>query len=156
VVITPVNAHDKHATLQLLHSNERGVCRLCPHLPEVISQQQVGQAGTRKKQQEVECVRQGLTYLSVHQAPLRLCQGQLSRHDEERQSPARRGGAGESVHSATPSVATSAGEVRLMNGKSTGMVGEMTPDGVISGQFEYPQLNVGAPFSLVVTCSDLV
>jgi len=79
----------------------------------------------------------------------------LSRHDEERQSPVRRGGAGESVHGATPSVATSAGEVRLMSGKSTGMVGEMTLARVISGQFEYPQLNVDALFSFVVTCSDL-
>ena len=42
-----------------------------------------------------------------------------------------------------------------MNWESTGMVGETPPDGVISGQFEYPQLNVGAPFSFVVTYSDI-
>jgi len=42
-----------------------------------------------------------------------------------------------------------------MSGKSTGMVGEMTLARVISGQFEYPQLNVDALFSFVVTCSDL-
>ena len=42
-----------------------------------------------------------------------------------------------------------------MNGKSTGMVGEMTLARVISGQFESPQQNVGAPFSFVVTYSDL-
>lgn len=42
-----------------------------------------------------------------------------------------------------------------MSGESTGMVGEMPSGGVISGQFEYPQQNVGAPFSFVVTYSDL-
>jgi len=42
-----------------------------------------------------------------------------------------------------------------MNEESTGMVGEMTIARVISGQFEYPQQNVRAPFSFVVTCSDL-
>ena len=42
-----------------------------------------------------------------------------------------------------------------MNGKSTGMVGEMILARVISGQFEHPQQNVGAPFSFVATYSDL-
>jgi len=42
-----------------------------------------------------------------------------------------------------------------MNGKSTGMVGEMTRARVISGQFEYPQQNVSESFSFVVTYSDL-
>jgi hypothetical protein len=42
-----------------------------------------------------------------------------------------------------------------MNGKSAGMASEMTLVRVISGQFEYPQQNVGAPFSFVVTYSDL-
>jgi len=42
---------------------------------------------------------------------------QLSRYGEERQQVVRRSGAGESVHGSTPSVATFAGEVRLMNGK---------------------------------------
>jgi len=31
----------------------------------------------------------------------------------------------------------------------------MPSDGVIPGQFEFPQQNVGAPFSFVVTYSDL-
>src|SRR3989338_5061258 len=116
------------------------------HQPEGVPQQRIDRAGTGEEQQEVECARQGRACLSHHQAPLRLCQGQLSRNDEERQSPVRRGGAGESVHGATASVATSAGEVRLMNGKSSGMVDETTLAKVISGQFEYPQQNVGAPF----------
>jgi hypothetical protein len=42
-----------------------------------------------------------------------------------------------------------------MNGESIGMVGEMTLARVISGQFEYPQQNVCASFSFVVTYSDL-
>jgi hypothetical protein len=42
-----------------------------------------------------------------------------------------------------------------MNEESTGMVGEMTLAKVISGQFEYPTQIVCAPFSFVVTCSDL-
>ena len=37
----------------------------------------------------------------------------------------RRGGAGESVYGVTSSVATFAGEVRLMSEKSSGMVGKM-------------------------------
>jgi len=42
-----------------------------------------------------------------------------------------------------------------MNGKSTGMVGEMNLAKVISGQFEFPQQNVSASFSFIVTYSDL-
>lgn len=42
-----------------------------------------------------------------------------------------------------------------MNGKSTGMVGEMTSDGVISAQSEYPKLNVSASYSCEATYSDL-
>lgn len=42
-----------------------------------------------------------------------------------------------------------------MNEESTGMVGEMTPARVISGQFEYPLQIVCASFSFVVTYSDL-
>lgn len=42
-----------------------------------------------------------------------------------------------------------------MNGESTGMVGKMTLAKAIFGQFEYPQQNVGALFSFVVTYSDL-
>ncbi|MDP2325234.1 MAG: hypothetical protein Q8N51_14560 [Gammaproteobacteria bacterium] len=42
-----------------------------------------------------------------------------------------------------------------MNGKSSEMVDETTLAKVISGQFEYPQQNVGAPFSFVATYSDL-
>ena len=80
---------------------------------------------------------------------------QLSRHDEERQSSHRRGGLGESVHGSTSSVATSTGEIRLMNEKSTGMVGEMNLDRVISGQFDHSQQNVCTLFAFVVTCSDL-
>jgi len=94
------------------------------------------------------------TCLPGHQAHLWLCQSQLSRHDEERQSPVRCGGTGESVHGSPPSVATSAGEVRLMSVTSTGMSGKMTLARVISGQFEFPQQNVRASFSFVVTYSD--
>ncbi len=42
-----------------------------------------------------------------------------------------------------------------MNGESTEMVGEMPLAKVISGQFEYPQQNLDASFSFVVTYSDL-
>lgn len=42
-----------------------------------------------------------------------------------------------------------------MNAKSTGLVGEMSLARVISGQFEYPQQNVRASFSFIVTYSDL-
>jgi hypothetical protein len=42
-----------------------------------------------------------------------------------------------------------------MNGKSTGMTGEMTLARVISGQFEFPQQYVRSSFSFVVTYSDL-
>ena len=42
-----------------------------------------------------------------------------------------------------------------MNEKSTGMVGEMTLARAISFQFEFPQQNVCASFSFVVTYSDL-
>jgi len=42
-----------------------------------------------------------------------------------------------------------------MNEESTGMVDEMTRARVISGQFEFPQQNVSASFSFVVTYSDL-
>jgi hypothetical protein len=45
--------------------------------------------------------------------------------------------------------------MRLMNEKSTGMVGKMNLDRVISGQFDHPQQNVCALFAFVVTCSDL-
>jgi hypothetical protein len=60
----------------------------------------------REEQQEVECA----------------CQGQLSQHDKERQSPVRCGGTNESVLGATSSVATCAGKVRLMNRGSTEIV----------------------------------
>jgi tRNA A37 threonylcarbamoyladenosine biosynthesis protein TsaE len=42
-----------------------------------------------------------------------------------------------------------------MNGESTGKAGKMTLARGISCQFGYPQQNVGAPFSFVVTYSDL-
>jgi len=42
-----------------------------------------------------------------------------------------------------------------MNGKSTGMVGEMIHDGVISGKSEYPKPNVSALGSCGATYSDL-
>jgi hypothetical protein len=45
--------------------------------------------------------------------------------------------------------------VRLVNGKSTGMTGEMTLAKVISGPFEYQKQNVRASSSFVVTYSDL-
>jgi len=73
--------------------------------------------------------------------------------DEERQSSVRDGRAGESVHGAPPSVATSAEKVRLMNAKSTEMVGERTFAKVFSGQFEHSRQNVHASFSFVVTFS---
>jgi len=38
-----------------------------------------------------------------------------------------------------------------MNGKLTGMVGEMTRSRVISGQFEYPQQNVRESALLIQT-----
>ncbi|VVC83914.1 hypothetical protein, partial [Sideroxydans sp. CL21] len=56
---------------------------------------------------------QGRTCLPDHQAPLSLCQGQLSRHDEERQSPVCCGDTGESVQGAPSFVSTSAGKVCL-------------------------------------------
>ena len=49
----------------------------------------------------------------------------------------------------------SAGEVRLMNGKSTDMLDKMILARVISGQFEFPQQNGRASFSCVVTYSNL-
>lgn len=76
------------------------------------------------------------------------------RGGQQDQSPVRSGGTGEFVHGATPSVATSAEEARLMSDKSTRMVGEMSLAGVIAGQFEFPQQIVCASFSFVVTCSD--
>jgi len=42
-----------------------------------------------------------------------------------------------------------------MSGESPRIVDEMSLARVISGQFEYPQQNVRASFSFVVTCSDL-
>ena len=42
-----------------------------------------------------------------------------------------------------------------MDGESTEIVGEMTLARVISGQFEFPQQNVRASLSFVVTYSDL-
>ena len=42
-----------------------------------------------------------------------------------------------------------------MNAKSTGMVDEMNPAKVISGQFDHHQQNVRASFSFIVTYSDL-
>lgn len=99
--------------------------------------------------------RSRFTATSENRMPLWFCQGQLSWHAEERQSAVRCGGTGESVHGAAPSVATSAGKVRLMNGEWAGMTGEMTLTRVIPGQFEYSQQNVLASFPFVVTYSDL-
>lgn len=42
-----------------------------------------------------------------------------------------------------------------MSGKLTEMVDEMTPDGVIYGQFAHARQIVNAALSFAVTCSDL-
>lgn len=103
------------------------------------SQQGTHRAGTGEKPQEVEGAGQGRACLPGYQTHLWLCQGQLSRHGEERQQVVHRGGAGKLVHGATPLVATFAGKVRLMNGILTGMTDKLPYGRSVSRRFRCSQ-----------------